>query len=258
MYWQINGMVLEWIVGATVLVSLASLSGILVLSRGKLTERLLFFFVSFAAGTLLGTAFLHLIPEAVEEASLESGMMFALAGILVFFVIEKVIHWHHHHSSHKDKKEIGRIKPLGYLNLVGDGLHNFFDGVAIAAAFLVSIPTGITTTVAVLMHEIPQEIGDYSLLIYSGFGRMNALIFNLISALIAVVGALVFFYFNSYVENLIGIALAFTAGMFIYIASVDLVPEIHKETDPSRSLLQLISIVLGVMLIYGLGILLEH
>ncbi|MEK6954299.1 MAG: ZIP family metal transporter [Candidatus Micrarchaeota archaeon] len=249
-------MIIE-IVAATLLVSLASLAGIaLMRANEERTKQLLFYLVSFSAGTLLGAAFLDLLPEALEGAAAKGILLATLAGILIFFILEKIIHWHHHHDPHRKRKGNG-IKPLGYLNLVGDGLHNFFDGSAIAASFMAGTPVGIATTIAVLLHEIPQEIGDYSLLIYSGFSRAKALAFNLLSALLAVVGALAFYYFSSLVENIGPYALGFTAGMFIYIASTDLVPELHKETDPSKSMMQLVLICTGIAAIWFIATFLE-
>lgn len=238
------------IIAATLLVSLASLAGIALMNANEeRTRRVLFYLVSFSAGTLLGAAFLDLLPEALEGGASKEILIATLAGILVFFVLEKVIHWHHHHDPHRRHKG-NAIKPLGYLNLIGDGLHNFFDGTAIAAGFMAGTPVGVATTLAVLLHEIPQEIGDYSLLIYSGFSKARALLFNLISAILAIIGALAFFYFSALVSNIGSYALGFTAGMFIYIASTDLVPELHKETDPRKSMIQLVLICLGILAIY--------
>jgi zinc and cadmium transporter len=141
---------------------------------------------------------------------------------------------------------------------VGDAVHNFFDGVAIAAAFLVNVPLGVTTTIAIALHEIPQEIGDFALLLYSGFSRMRALAFNLLSALAAVAGGVLFYYFSGSVEHLEAYALAFTGGMFIYIAGVDIFPELHKERDARRSLLQLVCVLAGAALIWIIARYLEH
>ncbi|HLC48711.1 MAG TPA: ZIP family metal transporter [Candidatus Norongarragalinales archaeon] len=250
-------MVLELIIISTVIVSLASLAGIMLMNVSESrAKQILFLLVSFSAGTLLGTAFLDLLPEALEGADAHTAFIAALAGIMIFFMLEKVIHWHHHHDPHR-KHGIQRPKPLGYLNLVGDGLHNFFDGTAIAASFMAGTPVGLATTLAVLLHEIPQEIGDYSLLIYSGFSKGRALLFNLISAIFAVIGGILFFYFSSLFEGIVPIALGFTAGMFIYIASTDLVPELHKETDPAKSLMQLSLICLGISAIWIVATFLE-
>ncbi|MEK6843577.1 MAG: ZIP family metal transporter [Candidatus Micrarchaeota archaeon] len=242
-------MVLELIIGATVLVSLASLCGIAIFNkREKYLQPLLLFFVSFSAGTLLGAAFLDLLPESMDSLKTQTAMLFVLGGFIFFFILEKIIHWHHHHSTHEDAK--AEIKPLGYLNLVGDGLHNFIDGAAIAASFMAGVPIGISTTIAVLLHEIPQEIGDYSLLMYAGFKKKEAIKLNLLSAALAILGACLFYYFGSLIENLEGMMLAFTAGMFTYIASTDLVPEIHKETDLRKSAIQLGYFLMGILLIW--------
>ncbi|MBI5224313.1 ZIP family metal transporter [Candidatus Micrarchaeota archaeon] len=250
-------MVLELIIGATVLVSLASLSGIAFFNkRENYLQSLLLFFVSFSAGTLLAAAFLDLLPEAMESMPTQTAMLFVLGGFVFFFILEKIIHWHHHHSTHKEAK--AEIKPLGYLNLVGDGLHNFIDGAAIAASFMAGVPIGISTTIAVLLHEIPQEIGDYSLLMYAGFKKNEAIKLNLLSAGLAILGAAMFFYFGNLIENLQGIMLAFTAGMFTYIASTDLVPEIHKETDAKKSAVQLAYFLAGILLIWALVAYLPH
>lgn len=252
-YFHSDQMVLELIVGATVLVSLASLVGIatLVAKRSSL-DKILFFFVSFAAGTFLAAAFLDLIPESLETLSVEAAMLAVIAGVLAFFSLEKVISWHHHHSHHANAAE-AHEKPVGYLNLVGDGLHNFFDGIAIAASFTTSVPLGITTTFAVLLHEIPQELGDFSVLVYSGFSTRKALLFNLATALAAVAGGLAFYFFSSTIQSLANLAIPFTAGMFIYMAGADIFPELHKETNPRKSLLQLLFILAGVAVIYYSG-----
>ena len=240
-------MVLELIIAATIAISLASLGGIALLRVNKPTEeKILFALVSLSTGTLLAGAFLDLLPESLERTTPSTALATALVGILVFFVLEKLIVWHHHHADHAKVSE----KPLGYLSLVGDALHNFFDGVAISAAFIASPALGLTTTLAVLLHEIPQEIGDYSLLIYSGFTRKKALLFNLGSALFAVIGALLFYFAAPFVQNLSSLALAFTAGMFIYIATADVVPELQREKTPSKSALQFLFILIGVALIW--------
>lgn len=246
-------MVLEWIVGATVAVSLVSLVGVMALGlRERLQKIVLFAAVAFAAGTLLGGAFFDLLPESLEKLPAESALSYALAGLVFFFIVEKFIAWHHHHEMHaKSKGKAGgktsSEKPFGYLNVVGDGLHNFFDGAAIAASFMAGgVPLGITTTLVIALHEIPQEIGDYSLLVYSGFKSSKALAFNLLSGLLAVLGGVVFYFASPAIENLEGIGLAFTAGAFIYIASSDLFPEFHRETNAGKSLLQLALILAGI------------
>jgi len=227
-------MVLGQIVVASVIVSLISLVGVLTLAmRDKMLHSLLFAFVSFAAGTLLAAAFFHLIPESIEMAGVEHTMQIAVAGIVMFFVIEKFLYWHHHHKHHHpgDRDE----QPFTYLNLIGDGIHNFVDGTVIAVSFLADTGLGIVSTLAIIAHEIPQEIGDFSLLIYGGFTKRKALLFNFLSALTALVGAVVTFYLYPYIPGLIAFLLPLAAGHFIYIACVDLVPELHKERKVRRS-----------------------
>lgn len=230
---------------ATVFVSLLSLTGILLLFlQKKMQEAVVFVILGFATGSLLAAAFFDLLPEAI--GGLDSGLVFAttLGGMIVFFILERLVYWHHEHHDHK-----GHEKPVAYLVLIGDGIHNFFDGVAIAAAFLASLPLGIATTFAIMMHEIPQEISDYTLLTYAGFSKKKALLYNLLSGLVAVLGALFFFYMSSYVENLQFYGLAFAAGGFIYIAASDLIPELHKQSK-MQAWIQLVAILAGIAVMW--------
>lgn len=231
-----------YILAAVIVVSLISLVGALTIAvNKKLLKKVLFTFVSFAVGTLLGVSFLDLLPEAMGYG-IKSVFVFPLLGIISFFILEKFIFWHHRH----EEKE---VHSFTYMNLIGDALHNFIDGAVIAASFLHSLPLGIATTVAIIFHEIPQEIGDFGVLIYGGFSRTKALLFNFISALTAILGALIGFLFLSSFTNLLPFLLAFTAGIFIYIAGVDLLPELRKERDARTSLVQLISIVVGILVV---------
>ncbi|MBI2076259.1 MAG: ZIP family metal transporter [Candidatus Aenigmarchaeota archaeon] len=235
-------MALLYIISAVIVVSLISLVGALTIAVNKrLLKKVLFTFVSFAVGTLLGVSFLDLLPEAMGYG-IKSVFIFPLLGIISFFILEKFIFWHHRH----EEKE---IHSFTYMNLIGDGLHNFIDGAVIAASFLHSIPLGVATTIAIAFHEIPQEIGDFGVLIYGGFSRTRALFFNFLSALTAIIGAFVGFLFLSHFNNLLPFLLAFTAGNFIYIAGVDLLPELRKERGARTSLVQLISIIVGILVV---------
>ena len=168
---------------------------------------------------------------------------FVIAGIAFSFIIEKIIHWRHcHHPTTHDHPH-----PFAWMNLFGDGVHNFIDGLIIGAAYLVSIPVGIATTVAVILHEIPQEIGDFGVLLHGGFSKGKALLLNFVTALLSVFGAIVALLLSSYVENLTTYLVPFAAGGFIYIAAADLIPELHKETKVSKSLLQFFFFILGVL-----------
>ena len=235
---------------AVILVSLVSLVGVFTLGiKRNLLNKILFLLVSFSVGSLLGGAFIHLIPESFESYGFGLTVpLLILLGIMIFFVMEKFIHWRHCHvptsSTHKH--------PVGLMNIVGDGLHNFTDGILIGASFMVSTSLGVATTVAVLLHEIPQEIGDFGILLHAGYSRFKALMFNLLSGLIAILGVVVVWLVGTSVEGFAMWVVPITAGGFIYIAGSDLVPELHKECVPKRSLLQFIAIVLGIAIMVGL------
>lgn len=231
-------------IGSVVLVSLMSFVGILTLSiKAEKMTRFLIYMISFSAGALLGDAFFHLLPELVEETGFTLTVSaFVILGIAFSFIIEKIIHWRHcHHPTTHDHPH-----PFAWMNLFGDGVHNFIDGLIIGAAYLVSIPVGIATTVAVILHEIPQEIGDFGVLLHGGFSKGKALFLNFITALLSVLGAIVALLLSSYIENLTTYLIPFAAGGFIYIAAADLIPELHKETKVSKSLLQFLFFSFGV------------
>lgn len=219
----------------------------LFLKRDRL-NRILLFLVSFAAGALLGDAFLHLIPEISEsEAGFDAFASFSLlGGVLGFFILEKTLHWHH---AHFHPEEV--VHPVAVSNLIGDGIHNFVDGAIVAGAFVVSAELGIATAVAVALHEIPQELGDFSILLHSGMKPRRALALNLLTGFLAVLGAVVALSIASAAE-LERLLVPFSAGAFIYIASTDLIPELHKEPEPVKSLLQVGWLLAGVGAMAGL------
>lgn len=249
--WQLDGIfqfmsIASLALLAVLITSLVSLIGIftLFLKEDSLKTKLLFL-VSLSAGALFGDAFLHLIPEALEESGTSSAPLMILLGIIVFFVFEKVLHWHHHHA--EDNDEDIKIHPVGPMVLVSDVIHNVIDGMVIAASFYVSPSVGIATTIAVMLHEIPHEIGNVSLLIHAGFSRMRAIIFNFISAGGALLGALFVVIFAEKADGLINSLIPFAAGTFIYIAGSDLVPELHKDIGIKKTLLQLLGITMGIL-----------
>ncbi len=231
-------------------VSLISLLGILALSfREDLLRRYVFIFISLAVGALLGDAFIHLIPEAFEEA--HDPMIVSIliiSGIFFFFVLEKFLHWHHH----GEDTEESHIHPVGKLILFSDGVHNFLDGIIIAASFTVSVPVGIATTIAVILHEIPQEVGDFAVLLHSGYTKRRALCLNFLSALTALLGAIVFFIIGEMAESLAAYFLPIAAGGFIYIAVADLIPELHKTKKMRHSAAQLGAVGMGVFAMIAL------
>jgi zinc and cadmium transporter len=243
-----------WILASVLLVSIVSFVGVLALFRNRWLHKRLFWLVSFSVGALLGDAFIHLLPEAFEqagEATLPVSLS-VLVGILVFFVLEKVVHWHHCHHSEEECENVHHVKVFGIMNLLGDGVHNAIDGLVIAGSFLVSIPLGIATTIAVVFHEIPQEISDFGVLLHAGFSSRSALFFNFLSALTAFVGAVLVIGLNNSIAGLETLLLGFTAGGFIYIAGVDLVPELHKERKLGHILAQFVFIVFGMLVMLAL------
>lgn len=231
------------------MVSLISLTGLFFLSlREDILRRYMFLFMSIAVGALLGDAFIHLIPEAFEEAENSTLIsILVIAGIFSFFALEKFLHWHHH-----GEDTVYTVHPVGKLILFSDGVHNFIDGVIIGASFLISIPVGIATTIAVILHEIPQEVGDFSVLLHAGYSKVQALWLNFVSALTALLGLVVFFVIGSTLENVMVYILPLAAGGFIYIALADLIPELHKTKKLSSSLVQLIAVIVGIVLMLAL------
>lgn len=206
--------------------------------KDEILDKILMCLVGFAAGALLGGAFLHLIPETVEKSTSINVFLALSFGFFLFFVLEKLI-WRHCHNGKCT------VHPFAYLNLVGDGVHNFIDGLVIAASFLNSIQLGIITSLAVAFHEIPQEMGDFGVLIYGGFKKSRALMLNFCIALTAIGGGVAGYFLSSHVLESKVFILPFTAGGFIYIAASDLVPELHKEINPKRSLISFFFLLLG-------------
>ncbi|MCF7835460.1 ZIP family metal transporter [Candidatus Gracilibacteria bacterium] len=229
---------------SVLIVSLISLIGILTLGiKTKKLKKILIYLVSFSAGGLLGDAFIHLLPEIVEENGFTIWTsFFILSGILFGLITEKIIHRNHCHMPiTKD-----HVHPFAYMNLIGDIVHNFIDGLIIGASYLVSLPVGIATTIAVLLHEIPQEIGDFGVLIHGGFSRKKALLVNFLTALTSIIGVIIALSLSSYGENLTKFLIPFAAGSFIYIAGSDLIPELHKETKLKQGLIQILFFLFGI------------
>jgi zinc and cadmium transporter len=235
-------MTLIWILVSTFIVSLISLIGILTLTiKDKLLHKIVFGLIGFSAGALIGGAFLHILPEALEKTESTLVFYYLILGIILFFFMERYFYWRHCHEEGKCD-----VHAFTYLNLIGDGFHNFVDGMVIAVSFVVSINLGIVTTVAVLLHEIPQELGDFGVLIYGGFTKQKALLYNFISALMALVGAIAAYFISDIAVGFANFILPLTAGGFIYIATSDLIPEIHKESNRRRSTLAFIAFLLGI------------
>jgi len=243
---MVNGVFeLAYIFLATFIVSLISFVGVLCLAiTENILNKILLILIGLSAGALMGGAFLHLLPEAVEKSTGLDVYLFVLIGFILFFLIEKVLHWRHCHKGECD------VHTFQYMNLVGDSIHNFIDGLIMAASFVVSIPLGITTTIAISTHEIPQEIGDFGVLLYGGFSKKKAIVLNFVVALTAVLGGIVGYFVSSLVENIVIFILPFAAGGFVYIAATDLVPEIRKELDMKKYMATLIVFICGILIMW--------
>ncbi len=235
-------MVLFWILASTFLVSLISLVGILTLAlKDNLLHKIIFCLIGFSAGALIGSAFLHILPEAIQTSNSLFVFYCLILGIILFFLMERYLHWRHCHD--KDC----HIHAFTYLNLFGEAFHNFIDGIAIAASFIISIKLGVATTLAIIFHEIPKELGNFGVLIYGGFSRKRALLYNFISALMAILGAITGYFISDFAHGFSHFIMPLTAGGFIYIAMSDLIPEVHKENNQRRATLAFISFLLGIV-----------
>ena len=247
------------IIVATVVVSLFSLVGIYALSlKEKTLHSILLVLVAFSAGSILGAAYFDVLPEAMKLVEESVVFIYITIGFISFFFLERFIYWYHGHGHEADIS--GKIadraatKSFAYLNLIGDGIHNFIDGAVIAASFLIGFSVGLATTVAVIFHELPQEMGDYGILVYGGFKRREALLLNFVVALTVILGGIFAVFFIETVETLSGLLIALSAGGFIYLAASELIPELHKEKNFKKSVVQFVIFILGIVLIWSLGI----
>jgi len=230
-------------IGSVVLVSLFSLVGILLLLlREKILNYVVILLVSFSSGSLFGNAFIHLLPETVARNGFTVWVsIYTLSGIAGCFVVEKFVHWRHVHSPAHEE-----VEAFAYMNLLGDAVHNLLDGVVIVSAYALDISVGVATTIAILFHEIPQEMGDFGVLVHGGLSRKKALFFNFVTALTALIGALLTMVLINFAQQLTVFLIPFSAGTFIYIAGSDLIPQLHKENEIRDSLLQLVFFSLGI------------
>ncbi len=243
-------------IGSVILVSAISLITVvsLAINEEKL-KKFLLYMVSFSTGAMFAGAFIHLLPEAVAEFGFGfKTSIYILLGVLFSFVVEKFIHWRHCHNP----EHVGhQVHPFAWMNLFGDGVHNFIDGLIIGATYIVSIPLGVATTLAVILHEIPQEIGDFGVLIHGGMKKQKAILFNFLTALTAILGAILAIIIGSHSEYLTAFLVPFAAGSFIYIAGSDLIPELHKETNLKKSFWQFLTLILGIIVL-SMVLLLPH
>lgn len=240
---------------AVLIVSLLSLVGVLALGiQKKNLESLLLVLVAFSTGSLIGDTFIHLIPETIEKSGGRLTFQTSISifiGILIFFILEKFLRWRHCHNPECSEHPAH----IGTLNLVSDALHNLIDGALIGASFLVSIPLGIATFIAITFHEIPQELGDYGVLIHSGFSKKRAIYYNFLSASAAIIGTILTLVVGSRFSGVTDALIPVTAGGFIYIAMSDLIPELHRENRVKNSLVQLLFLIIGISIMYLLIVL---
>lgn len=239
-------MIQIWIysLASVAVVSLLSLIGVLALvAQERTIQRTLFYLVSLSAGALLGDVFLHMLPEMGSRGLKTSDSFLILLGIFIFFVLERFISWHHSHTEHKEE-----VHAVVYLTLIGDSLHNFIDGVVIGSSFLISIPLGITTTLAVILHEVPHEFGNFAILVHGGWKAKKALLYNFLSSIPAIFGTVLVLLFAKKLLLAPNYLLAFAASSFIYIAMSDLIPEIHDKSKEYNSFIQMFGFILGIAL----------
>lgn len=242
-----------WAVGASLVVSLISLVGIFtLLLKDKLLDRMLILLIGFSAGALIGGAFLHLLPEALESGESQIIFSYLILGFIFFFILEKYLHWRHCHEGVCD------VHAFTYLNLFGDAIHNFTDGLVIGASFNVSVNFGIITSLVVILHEIPQEIGDFGVLVYGGFTKSKALFCNFIVALTCIGGTILGYFISLNTQTFSIFLLPFTAGGFIYIAACDLLPELHKQEGIKKSVPSMVTFLCGIAFILIARLLHSH
>jgi len=245
--------ILSLIILATLINSLISLVGIFSLwMRENSLKKLLILLVALSAGALLSGAFFHLIPEALDTLTPMTVFMYVLVGFIIFFLMEKFLYWHHCHEGKCD------VHPVSYLILFGDGLHNLIDGIIIGISFIVSIPFGIVTSLLIIGHEIPQELGDFGVLVHGGFTKVKALAYNLLSQLTSVIGGILGYFLSTSIEGIIPFILPFAAGGFIYISASDLVPELHKEPKIKKSLSSFAFFILGILIMLAIKFIAHH
>jgi zinc and cadmium transporter len=231
---------------AVIIVSLLSLIGaVFMIFKRPVLSKFMSPLLALSSGVLLGSAFFDLIPESMELIP-DHALTLVIVGIITFFSLEKLLQWHHHTEGDHHHDE----KTPGYLSLLGDGIHNFIDGIMIGGAFLVSVPLGITVTIAVIAHEIPHELADFTILLHSGFSNTKALWYNFLSATTSIVGALLVLWVGTIANSIIPLLVPFGAGNFLYIAMSDLIPELHQRRSRKTAILQIILLSLGASLIY--------
>lgn len=240
-------MILLYIIASNFVISLASLIGVFTLSlKQEFLQKILLKLVALSSGALLGGAFLHLMPEGLEMMPSNKFFAIVLITLVVYLIIEKLLHWHHCHAG----PQCPQHHIMGYMNLFGDAIHNFIDGMIIASTFVISVPLGITASLAIILHEIPQEIGDFGVLLYSSFSRAKALWANFLVSLMAIAGGIIGWALFSHIENITKYLLPIASAGFLYIALSDILPELRKEQKMSKFLWSLLFMFIGIGLLF--------
>lgn len=237
-------------IGSSVIISLIAIIGALpLIIKKNVPQKFLTVLLSISVGTLLGSAFIQLIPEAASHGFTLSIPIYIMVGFITFFLLEKFIHSNHEHHSHHHGKKHSHGYCLGILNVFGDAVHNFIDGLVIGSMYMISIPLGISATISIAFHELPQEIADFGILLYSGFSKKKAMFYNFLSAVTAVVGTIIGILLTNKLTNFNEFILPFTAGIFLYIGASNLVPELHKNCSFKESLFHVFAILMGFSII---------
>lgn len=244
---------------ATLIVSLFAFVGLIIVYNHKeFKDTQIKWIISLAAGALLSVTFLDLLPEAIEESDPHPIMLAVLITFLAFFLLERILHWHNCHNHGEEKQKARGKQRVAFTNLFGDAFHNLIDGFLIASAFLIDFHLGFITTIAVILHEIPQEIADFGVLLYAGYSRKRALFLNFMFALSVILGGIVFFFFGKTFESSVPFMAAIAAGTFIYLAAADLIPELHHEKNSRQVIIQTIWLLAGVLVMYIVGLIVPH
>ncbi|GIU69373.1 MAG: hypothetical protein KatS3mg002_0609 [Candidatus Woesearchaeota archaeon] len=235
---------------STVIVSIISLIGVLLLFlKDSKLKNTITYLISFAIGVFLGDIFVHILPEAFTEFDNTKTAVYILFGIVFSFILEKAIHWKHRHIHKQDHSHKKHPHTYAIMNLYGDAFHNFIDGIIIATSYAISIPVGIATTIAIILHEIPQEIGDFGILLAGGFSKTKAILFNLLVSLTALIGTIIGFILIE-TKGMLSFLLPFSAGTLLYIVLADLVPQLHDKAHEENSIkistIQVITIIIGI------------
>ncbi|MFH1588984.1 MAG: ZIP family metal transporter [archaeon] len=249
---------LWYVFGSVILVSLISIIAIIpILFKKKTSKRFLVVLLSLSAGALLGGVFIHFLPEIVETGYTLTSAIYIMLGFLVFFILEKFVHWHHNKKcvNAPNQEAHGHAYQLAPMNLIGDGVHNFLDGLVIAGSYLVNIPLGIAATISIIFHELPQEIADFGVLLYAGLSKKKALLFNFLSATTAIIGAIVGLVLANKIGSFTTFIIPFAAGNFIYIAAANLVPELHRHCKIKDTIMHVLAILVGIGIMAAVALL---